>query len=215
MRTIATAMLLAFLGLLSGCWPVARPVLAPGDCWSDTEQLAERTRALRGVTEQQALDAAERLLRLAWGDDAKIARAPRELSAEIRRDRLFYLFLVMYRGIVDEAWVITTRPEPGGAGVCVQVRGQYLSDTFVLGAEPVTNVIYPATAFERSRGVFVPPAQPVAVDYDTFWARLEHLADSRKDWRACSSSGPRRNDARARMEFDPLCHRLAGESREP
>lgn len=201
--------------LLAGCWPVARSTLPPRDCWSDPEQLAERTRALRGVDERRALDAAERLLRLAWGDDAKMTRTPQRLSAEIRRERFFYLVLVMYRGVADEAWTVATRPEPGGAGVCVQVRGQYLTDTFVFGAEPVVNVIYPATAVERERGRFVPPARPLAVDYDTFWARLEYLAGSRRNWAACAASGPHANEARGRTEFDPLCHRLADDTREP
>jgi hypothetical protein len=214
-RAIPLAILTVFLGLLTGCWPVARSTLSFRDCWSDPEQLAERSRMLRGVTEPQALAAAERLLRLTWTEDAKITRSPHELSAEVRRDRFFYLFLVSYRGIADEAWSIATRPEPGGTSVCVQLRGQYLTDTFVLGAEPVTNVVYPATATERSRGQFVPRAQPLAVDYDTFWARLEYLAGARKDWTACSASGPHENKARGRTEFDPLCHRLAGDSGEP
>jgi hypothetical protein len=214
-RAIPVAILAALLGALTGCWPVARSTLPFRDCWFDAEQLAERSRMLRGVTEEQALDAAERLLRLTWAEDAKITRAPHQLSAEVRRDRFFYLFLVSYRGIADEAWSIATRPEPGGTSVCVQLRGQYLTDTFVLGAEPVTNVIYPATATERSRGYFVPAAQRVALDFDTFWARLEYLAGSRTVWKACSSSGPHENGARGRTEFDPLCHRLADDGRAP
>jgi hypothetical protein len=203
------------LGFLSGCWNVSRSPLPPSDCWSDPEQLAERSRALRGVTEQQALEAAERLLRLVWGEEAKITRSPHALSAEIRRDRGFYLFLVAHRGIADEAWAIATRPEPGGARVCVQVQGQYLTDTFVFGAEPVTNVIYPATATERSRGNFLPPAQALAIDFDTFWARLEFLAGLRSMWAACASSGPHKNEARGRTEFDPLCNALASDPAPP
>lgn len=217
MRAIPVAILALLLTPLTACWPVARSTLPVRDCWSDSDQLAERSRSLRGVTEQRALDAAERLLRLTWGEDAKITRAPQRLSAEIRRDRFFYLFLVSYRGIADEAWAIATRPESGGTGVCVRVRGQHLTDTFVLGAEPVTNVVYPATAtaIEHERGQFVPRAQRVAVDYDTFWARLEYLAGARKDWTACTASGPHENEARGRTEFDPLCHRLANDAREP
>jgi hypothetical protein len=214
-RAIPVAILAVLLGALTGCWPVARSTLPFRDCWSDPEQLAERSRVLRGVTEERVLDAAERLLRLTWAEDAKIVRAPHALSAEVRRDRFFYLFLVAYRGIADEAWSIAARPGPGGTSVCVQLRGQYLTDTFVLGAEPVTNVVYPVSATERSRGQFVPRARPLAVDYDTFWARLGYLAGSRMDWAACSASGPHENEARGRTEFDPLCHRLAGDSREP
>jgi hypothetical protein len=164
------------------------------------------------VSEHQALEAAQRLLRLTWGEDAQIIGSSHALSARIRRDRTFYLVLAAYRGIVDEAWTIATRSEAGGAGVCVSVQGQYITDTFVLGAEPVINVIYPASAIERSRGRSLPPAQPVAVDFDTFWARMDYLVGLKAGWTACPpSSGPRKSPVRGRTEFDPLCNALASD----
>lgn len=214
-RAIRGTIVAILLGFLAGCWTVSRSPLPLLECWSNPEQLAERSRTLRGVTEHQALEAAERLLRLTWGEDAKIIRSPHKLSADIRRDRWFYLFLVAYLGIVDKAWTITTRPEPGGASVCVQVRGQYLTDTFVLGAEPITNLIYPATATESSRGRFLPPAQPLAVDFDTFWARLDYLVGLKVRWTACPSTAPRKSAAHGRTEFDPLCHSLTSDPAPP
>lgn len=217
MRTgaITTAIVAISLAFLPGCWTVSHSPLPLRDCWSDADQLAERSRSLSGVTERQALEGAERLLRLTWGADAKIVRAPQKLSADIRRDRTFYLLLVAHRGIVDEAWTISTQPEAGGTNVCVRVQGQYVTDTFVLGAEPITNLTYPATATAASRGRFLPPAQPIAVDFETFWARLEYLVGLKNDWSACASSGPHKNAALGRMEFDPLCHSLAGDSAPP
>lgn len=203
------------LGALSGCWTVSRLPFPLRECWSDPEQLTERSRSLPGVTERQALEAAERLLRLTWGEDAKIIRSPHTLSADIHRDRTFYLILVAYRGIVDEAWTIAMRPEAGGVSVCVQVQGQYIADTFVLGAEPITNVIYPSSATERSRGRFLPPAQPVTVDFDTFWARLDYLVGLNGGWTACPSSGPHKSATRGRTEFDPLCNALASDPAPP
>jgi hypothetical protein len=203
------------LGVLPGCWTISRSPLPLRECWSDPEQLTERSRSLNAVTERQALVAAERLLRLTWADDARFVRAPHQLSADIRRERTIYLFLVAYRGIVDEAWTISTRPGAGGVSLCVQVQGQYTTDTFVLGAEPVTNVIYPASATERSRGRFLPPAQPVAVDFDTFWARMGYLVGLRSDWTACPSSGLRKSTTRGRSEFNPLCNALATDPAPP
>ncbi len=214
-RAIRVATVAILLGFLPACGTVSRSPLPLRECWSDPEQLTERSRSLRGVTEHQALEAAERLLRLAWGEEAKIVRSPHELSADIRRDRWFYLFLVAHRSTVDEAWTIATRPEAGGASVCVQVQGQYIADTFVLGAEPMTNLIYPATATEASRGRFLPPAQPLAVDFDTFWARLDYLVGLKAGWTACSSSAPRKSAASGRTEFDPLCHSLADDPASP
>lgn len=203
------------LGFLQGCATVSRSPLPHRECWSDPEQLTERSRSLPGATEHQALDAAERLLRLTWGVNAKIARSLHGLQADIRRDRRFYLFLVAYQGVVDETWTIATRPEAGGANVCVQVQGQFITDTFVLGAEPVTNLVYPATATAPPRGRFLPPAQPLAVDFDTFWARLDYLLGLRADWTACPSNAPHTSAARGRKEFNPLCHALADDPAAP
>lgn len=203
------------LGLLPGCGTVSRPYFPQRDCWSDPEQIDERSRSFPGINEAQALEAAEHLLRLTWGDDAKIVRSAQQLSADIRRERRFYLFLVAYRGSIDEAWTVATRPEAGGTSVCAQVHGQYIADTFVLGAEPVTHLIYPATATETSRGRFLPPAQPHAVDFDTFWARLDYLTGLTNAWAACPSSTPRKSAARSRMEFNPLCHALANDPAPP
>lgn len=96
----------------------------------------------------------------------------------------------------------------------MQVRGHYFTDVFILGAEPVQNILYPASATESRRGFAMPPAQAHAVDFDTFWARLEYLAGLRAGWPACPSRALRNNVARGRTEFNPLCHALA-EDRAP
>ena len=112
--------------------------------------------------------------------------------------------------MVHEQWLIATRPEPGGSRVCVQVTGHYFADTFILGAEPMLNLIYPASAPAPTRDFAMPPAAAHAVGFDTFWARLEYLSGLRSAWAACPSGGPlRENAARGRTEIDPLCHRLA------
>lgn len=142
----------AALGGLPGCATVAPPRSPlPGRCWTDVEQLVERTRLLAGISEDRALAAAERLLSLAGGADARIERAPHEIAAALDRRRTLYLFLVATRAEVHERWVVATRAWPDGSEVCVQVTGHYFSDTFVLGAEPVVNVLYPASTTERER----------------------------------------------------------------
>ena len=195
--------------MLSGCVPVSRPEPPSRDCWSDAEQLAERTRFLPGVDEDGGLAAAGRVLRLAHGDDASVIRAAHQLSAQFSRDRWIYLFLYAHRAVVHEQWLIATRPEPGGSRACVQVTGHYFTDTFVLGAEPMLNAVYPASAPAAAREVAMPPATPYAVDFETFWARVEYFAGLRTDWAACPSEALRENAARGRTEINPLCHRLA------
>lgn len=199
------------LAIVSGCVSVSRPAPTPPDrCWSDREQIDERTRFYPNVDEEQALAAGERLLRLAGRDDMKIVRSPHSLAGELHRQRVFYLFLVAHSASVWDHWTVATRPETGGVRICVQVHGQTYTDTFVLGAEPVTHAIYPASAIERDPGKrFKPPAHPYAVDYDSFWGRLDYLLGVSPAWTHCPAGGlVRNNPLRGRKEVNPLCHSL-------
>jgi hypothetical protein len=206
--------------LISGCASVSRPVPpAPSRCWAEPDQLEARTRLYPGVEENQALLAADRLLRLSGQDDMKIERSPHSITAEFHRERWFYLFLVAHRASVWDHWLIATRPEADGTRVCVQVRGQTFTDTFVLGAEPITNAVYPAHAVERNPGKFFkPPAHAYAVDFDTFWARLDYFLGLTPDWASCPSGGSggvRNHPTRGRLEVNPLCHSLVDDPSPP
>lgn len=209
---------LVALALMSGCASVSRPYpVAAEHCWTDPEQRGERIRHYPTVTEDRALDAAERLMRLAGGDDMKIVRTQHSLSGEFHRERVFYLFLVAHSASVWDHWNVATRQQTDGVRVCVHVRGQTFSDTFVLGAEPVTNAVYPASATERDPGKrFKPPARAYPVNYDTFWARLEYLLGLDPAWANCpSSSIVRPHPARGREEVNPLCHTLVDDPSAP
>lgn len=207
------------LTLLPGCASVVRPYPAPPDrCWTDQGQLDERTRFYANVDENQALDAAEHLLRLAGRDDMKMERSRHSLAAEFHRERRFYLFLVAHSATVWDHWTVATRVEADGIRVCVQVRGQTFTDTFVLGAEPVTNAIYPANATERKPGKFFkPPAHAYPIDYETFWARLDYLLGRNPVWASCPAvSGViSNNTTRGRKEVNPLCHTLVTDPSAP
>ena len=214
------ALVVLSIALLAGCAGVPRPIPVPLErCWSEAEQLGERTRLYATATEASALVAAGRLLRLAGDDDVKVERSPHGLHAEFHRKRWFYLLLVAHVASVWDQWNVTTREEAGGVRVCVQVRGQYFSDTYVLGAEPMSNVIYPASATESDPGSgFKPPARAYAVDYDTFWARLDYLLGLTPTWARCApggSGGIRDSASRGRQEMNPLCHALVDDASAP
>lgn len=209
---------LAALALVSGCASVSRPYpVAVERCWTDLEQREERIRLYPGATEDQALGAAERLLRLAGGNDMRISRTPHSLSAEFHRERVFYLFLVAHSASMWDHWNIATRQEAEGVRVCVGMHGQIFSDTFVLGAEPMTNAVYPASATERDPGKrFKPPAHAYPVDYDTFWRRMAYLLGRDPAWANCPSSRIVRPHAiRGREEVNPLCHTLVDDPSAP
>lgn len=208
------------LALLAGCASVSRPLpIAVGDCWTEQAQLGERTRFYPKLEERQLLRAAERLLRLSGQDDVRIESSAHSLSAEFHRERWFYLFLVAHQASVWDHWVVATRPQADGVQVCVQVRGQYFSDTFVLGAEPVSNSVYPANARERNPGTFFkPPASAYPVDFDTFWSRLDYVLGLNPAWVSCpagSSGGLHPHPLRQRLEFNPLCHGLVDDPAAP
>jgi hypothetical protein len=216
----STGIALLLCTLLSGCATVSRPTpIPPEQCWTDQEQLGERTRFYAHVAADQALGVAGRLLRLAGQDDMKFSHAANSISAEFHRERLFYLLWVAHNASVWDHWVVAARPAPGGVNLCVHVRGQYFTDTFVLGAEPVSNVVYPASAIERDPGKrFKPPARAHAVDFDTFWDRLEYLLGLTPGWASCppgESGGVRRNAALGRVEMNPLCHPLVDDPGPP
>jgi hypothetical protein len=204
--------------LMSGCASVSRPYpVAAERCWTDPEQRGERIRLYPMVTEDRALDAAERLMRLAGGDDMKIVRAQHSLNGEFHRERVFYLFLVAHSASVWDHWSVATRQEADGVRICVHVRGQTFTDIFVLGAEPVTNAVYPASATERDPGKrFKPLAHAYPVNYDTVWARLEYLLGLDPAWANCpSSSIVRPHPTRGREEVNPLCHTLVDDPSTP
>lgn len=98
--------------------------------------------------------------------------------------------------------------------MCVQVTGQYFTDTFVLGAEPITNAIYPASATERAPGKgFRPRAQSYPVNYDIFWERMEYLLGFKSTWATCPAGGPLLKHAeRGCVEMNPLCHGQSDEA---
>jgi hypothetical protein len=211
-RKLMWVMLAMHLGLLSGCASVSRPApITVERCWSDPEQSVERTRFYPEVEERQALQAATQLLRLAGKDDMKIQPFEHHISAEFHRQTMIYLFLVAHRSEVWDHWIVATRPAPDGVWICVHVLGQYFSDTFVLGAEPVTNAVYPAATTERDPGQgFKPRARAYPVDFDTFWARLDYLLGLNPVWAPCPAGGGiRKSEARKQSEINPLCHALA------
>jgi hypothetical protein len=214
------AIIVTPIALLSGCASISRPVpMAPDNCWVEQEQFGERTRFYSNIDESQALRAAERLLRLAGKDDMLIRQSQHSITAEYHRESRLYLFLVAHQSSVWDHWVVSTRRGSGGVHICAHVRGQYFTDTFVLGAEPITNAVYPANATEQDPGkYFKPPASAYPIDFDTFWARLEYLMGLQPSWASCppvDSGGIWNNKIRGRMELNPLCHALVDDPSPP
>lgn len=204
--------LLACLVSLGGCATVSRPlvpVTAEG-CWTDPEQSSERIRFFSNVEAKQALQAAEQIFRLAGKNEMKIESSPQSVSAEYYRRSMIYLFLVAHSVEVWDRWMVSTRVAENGVQVCVHVTGQYFSDAFVLGAEPRTNAVYPASAIEPNPGRRLKPrSRAYPVNYDTFWARMAYLLGFGDAWPECRwGGGIERHEARGRQEMDPLCHVL-------
>lgn len=168
MRALAAVLTLL---LLAGC-ATPRPQM------TREEWLQTTGREFQGVTKDQALAAAEKVLRLADGDDFVIAHN----EEGFRASRRWIVYLVFAAAVGTDYWELKASPAPGGVRVTVAVSqdSQALTPT--------------ATA----RGDWVATTGPMAGSpvmgnalYDLFWARAEYLLGLREDWMTCPQAQER------------------------
>ncbi|MFH0813079.1 MAG: hypothetical protein V2A69_09620 [Pseudomonadota bacterium] len=157
--------------VFAGC-ATTKPQLTREE-WLDTT-----TRYYDGVSKDEVLKAAERLFRLADGNDFKIVHAEDELYAT--RNWLVYVVLAAASG--TDYWRVTTKSAQNGVKVSVQVNTQ--SQTIAPMA--TTSGSWTATTLPMAGT----PVQGTAI-YDVFWARMDYLLGKRTDWMDCKQAGER------------------------
>lgn len=167
-RIVFIAILLAFM---SGC-------AAPRPQMSRTEWLAMTQRDYVGVTKDQALEAAEKLLRLADGDDFQITHTEEGLSAT--RNWLAYLVIAAASG--TDFWAIKATPIKEGVRVSMQVNTQ----SQAVSPMATTGNNWTATTMPMSGS----PVTGTAI-YDVFWARLDYLLGKTTQWMTCETADER------------------------
>lgn len=172
--------------ILSGC--AAGPRQMTREEW-----LSTTTRVYPAVNREQALAAAEKLFRLADGDDFKFSYNQEDLLAE----RRWIVFAVIAMADGTDYWTIKAQPIPDGTKMTAQVNvmSQGTGPTKVPGAGWIAT---PGSAQGR------------VVDgtalYDVFWSRMDYLLGKRKDWMTCAESNKRVDAEMVFGNNGPLCN---------
>jgi hypothetical protein len=146
---------------------------------SRDEWLSMTNRTYEGVTKEQAISAAERLMRLADGDDFMIAHSDDGFLAT----RIWSVYLVLAASVGTDSWMVRAVENRGsGTRVSVSVGTQVGS---VSGVVTGPNTVAPLTT--PSVGS---PVNGTAV-CDVFWARMDYLLGRRQFWMDCLEANER------------------------
>lgn len=184
MQTTSAALAL-IASVLAGCATQPRLLTA-------NEMSTVTHRTFPGVTTEQALSAAERVLRLADGDDFAIDRDPDGLMAT--RNWTVYFVLGFVTG--TDNWIFKARPVEGGTDV-----------TFAVGS-----VAQPSPARQTSRRSDDPRPRVMGTThegtaiYDLVWARMAYLLGQRDSWMSCAESAARVEAGSVWGETVALCN---------
>lgn len=184
MRQMPVAMLLA-AGLTTGC--------AHEPAMSRQQYLAMTSRYYPDRSAEQVIAAAERVLRLADGDDFKFAHNPKGFVAS----RNWTIYVVLAASSGTDTWVLDTVPSGPGTRVNLQVGRQ------AAAIVPVSTTSGAMTA--TSLPSVGSPVEGTAT-YDLFWARLDYLLGKRPDWMSCDVADKRVSQRIAWGDNSALCN---------
>lgn len=175
MRRRACVVIVLAALLLQGCASGPRKQL------SREEWIASTSRVYSGITREQAIAAAERVLRLADGDDFQVVHSQDGFDAV--RDWMAFAVIVLVTG--KDYWSVRVMDDPGGVKMTVQssVTADSTSPT------PTT-----------SKGTWVAASSPMVaggrpVDgpalYELFFARVDYLLGLNPRWSTCEEANAR------------------------
>lgn len=159
------------LAVLAGC-------AAPRPQLSRAEYLAMTSRTL-DAPKEQVLEAAEKVLRLADGDDFKIHHHSTGFSAQ----RNWSVYLVLAAAMGTDFWVVKTSEMGEKTRLELEVGRQASAITPMATTTPGT---WTAGTMPASATPFDGPAL-----YELFFARMDYLLGTRSDWPTCEWSDER------------------------
>lgn len=161
------------IALLAGCALPKRQEL------TREEWLAVTRHTFPGVTKDQAISAAERVLKLADGDDVRVVH--NEDGFVATRPWSAYLVLMAVFGM--DTWSINVQPAETGSVVKLGVASQ------AQAMMPVPTARGDATAGTMpGTGAFTVNGTAI---YDLFWARMAYLLGQRATWMTCIEADAR------------------------
>ena len=172
---------------------LALPACVSTPTLSRDEWLNMTNRTYEGVTKEQAISAAERLLRLADGNDFMIAHNDDGFIAS----RNWSVYLVLAAAVGTDTWLVRAAENGhGGTRVSVSVGRQAGN---VTGVATGSNTVAPLTMPSTGGSV-----NGTAI-YDVFWARMDYLLGRRQVWMSCTGADKRVSDGLVWGDNSALC----------
>lgn len=163
--------LLVTFAALVGC-AVKQPQM------SREEFLRLTQRTYEGKTPEDVYSAAEKLFRLADGDDFRFFHTEDSLVAT----RSWLVYIVIGGAAGTDTWTVRARPVEGGTKVAVALN------TSMGSVLPM-----PTTGGDMAAGSLPAMAGNVtgSAIYDIFWARMDYLLGKSDKWMTCEESNAR------------------------
>lgn len=143
-----------------------------------TEWLSVTTREFQGKSKEEVISAAQKLLRLADGDDFHIAHTDNGFHAS----RRWTAYMVIAAEFGTDHWLFETTDIPGGVRARVQVSTQ---------SQAATPVATTSGAWTATTGPLMGSPVDGNALYDVFWARMEYLLGYRNEWMTCEVADKR------------------------
>ena len=164
---------------------------------SREEWLSTTARIYSDVDKETVVGAAERLLRLADGQDFKIQHTEDGLLAS--RNWMSYVVIAAATG--TDYWRLTVTPLPEGTKATIQVSMQGSAITPMMTAGPGAGTGWTATSGPMTGAVIDGPLL-----YDIFWARMDYLLGKKTAWMTCADADALRAAGTSWGNDDPLCN---------
>lgn len=184
MKSILTFFILLFL--FTGC--TKQPQL------TRAEWLQNTVKTYTNISKEKAISSAEKVLRLADGNDFIIAHNEKGFNAT--RNWLVYLVLAASTG--TDFWRVEVEElQNNKVKVTLQVNSQ---------SQAITPMITSSGAWTATSGTLAgTPVQGNSI-YSTFWKRFEYLIGSNDKWMTCKQSNELNDQGKTWGNNEALCN---------
>ena len=167
-----------------------------------SEAVAAKTRTYSGATQAEVIAAAERLLKLADGDDFKVAQRAGGFVANRP-----WQYIGIGWSVANDVWIFKTDKRHEGVSASVDI-GRLITNKWTESrirlAEPDAVGLPPAYS----------PIDGTAL-YDLFWSRVDYLLGLRETWPTCAQANAQISSAETWGRIWALCDALMFEDRTP
>jgi len=159
------------------------------------EWLTITTRYYRNVTVDEALNSAEKLFRLADGDDFTFSHT----SNELRASRQWIVYVVIAVVFGTDHWSIRATQASDGVEMNIQVSSGGSSPApFFSGPNlDMTGTVSMPIGTESIQGSAL---------YDLFWARMDYFLGKKKEWPDCDEANRRKTAKLTWGDLSALCN---------